>query len=140
MRTCVFKLYCSKPNKRIHRKLNLAGSIYNHLVALYRRYYRILGGEKISGVKIHIAVDVLGLPYAFLVTTTNITDRDGAVEMFSQSDFHIPTLKKYCALEARVKFSRPKSRALQARNKNKSATNVDPNNEPIAKKQGGKMT
>jgi transposase len=51
-------------------------------------------GEKTSGVKIHIAVDVLGLPYGALVTTANITDRDGAVEMFSQGDFHMPTLKK----------------------------------------------
>jgi transposase len=38
---------------------------------------------------------VLGFPYAILVTTANISDRDGAVEMFSQPDFHkVPTLKK----------------------------------------------
>jgi transposase len=44
---------------------------------------------------VHIAVDVLGLPYAILVTTANVSDRDGAVEMFSHSDFHkLPTLKK----------------------------------------------
>jgi transposase len=29
-----------------------------------------------------------------MVTTANVTDRNGAVEMFSQSDFHMPTLKK----------------------------------------------
>ena len=33
------------------------------------------------------------MPYAVLVTTANITDRNGAVEMFSQGDFHMPTLK-----------------------------------------------
>jgi transposase len=51
--------------------------------------------EKTSGIKVHIAVDVLGLPYAILVTTANVSDRDGAVEMFSHPDFRkVPTLKK----------------------------------------------
>jgi transposase len=52
-------------------------------------------GKKVSGIKTHIAVDVLGLPYRILVTTANVSDRDGAVEMFSHPDFQIvPTLKK----------------------------------------------
>ena len=35
------------------------------------------------------------MPYAVLVTTANVSDRDGAVEMFSDPDFHkMPTLKK----------------------------------------------
>jgi len=38
---------------------------------------------------------VQGLPYSIFVTTANISDRNGAIEMFSQPDFHnIPTLKK----------------------------------------------
>jgi putative transposase len=40
MRTYVFKLYHSKKNKRLNGKINIAGSIYNHLIALHRRYYR----------------------------------------------------------------------------------------------------
>ena len=40
-------------------------------------------GVKKSGVKIDIAVDVLGMPYATLITTANVTDRSGAVLMFS---------------------------------------------------------
>ena len=37
----------------------------------------------------------MGLPYAFMVTTADVTDRDGAVRMFSQPDFHeVLTLKK----------------------------------------------
>ena len=35
-----------------------------------------------SGIKRHIAVDTNGLPHAILVTTANITDRNGALEMF----------------------------------------------------------
>ncbi|MDR1648952.1 MAG: transposase [Synergistaceae bacterium] len=52
-------------------------------------------GKKTSGIKVHIAVDVLGLPYATLITTANVSDRDGAIEMFSRADFQkMPTLKK----------------------------------------------
>jgi transposase len=38
-------------------------------------------------VKLDIAVDVLGFPYAACVTTANITDRAGAVEMFKMNGF-----------------------------------------------------
>ena len=38
-------------------------------------------GKKISGIKRHIAVDTNGLLHAVEITTANITDRDGAVEM-----------------------------------------------------------
>jgi transposase len=40
-------------------------------------------GKKVSGIKRHIAVDTQGLPHAIHVTTANITDRGGALEMFS---------------------------------------------------------
>lgn len=36
-----------------------------------------------SGIKRHIAVDTQGLPHAIHITTANITDRRGALEMFS---------------------------------------------------------
>ncbi len=37
---------------------------------------------KKSGIKLHIGVDVLGLPHAIMVTLANETDRNGAVDMF----------------------------------------------------------
>ena len=40
-------------------------------------------GKKVSGIKRHIAVDTQGLPHALHVTTANVTDRAGAVAMFS---------------------------------------------------------
>jgi putative transposase len=43
MRTYVFKLYQAKRNKHLHHKISLAGSIYNHLIALHRRYYQMFG-------------------------------------------------------------------------------------------------
>lgn len=41
MKTYKFKLYSSKRNKKLHRQINIAGSIYNHCIALHRRYYRL---------------------------------------------------------------------------------------------------
>jgi transposase len=40
-------------------------------------------GKKVSGIKRHIAVDTQGLPHALYVTTANVTDRAGALSMFS---------------------------------------------------------
>ena len=45
--------------------------------------------KKISGIKIHIGTDVLGLPNGINVTTANVTDRDGALEMLKE---HAPKL------------------------------------------------
>jgi len=39
-------------------------------------------------VKLHIAVDVLGFPYAAMVTTANISDIAGGIQMFSQPGFY----------------------------------------------------
>lgn len=39
-------------------------------------------GKKVSGIKRHIAVDTNGFPHAIHITTANVTDRKGALEMF----------------------------------------------------------
>lgn len=49
------------------------------------------GGKKVSGIKRHIAVDTQGLPHAIVVTTANVTDRDGAALM---SQRHKQTLSE----------------------------------------------
>jgi transposase len=41
-------------------------------------------GKKVSGIKIHLGVDALGLPNCIHVTTANVTDRDGALEMLKE--------------------------------------------------------
>ena len=40
-------------------------------------------GKKISGVKLHIGVDILGLPHGIHVTKANTGDREGALEMLA---------------------------------------------------------
>lgn len=41
MKTYKFKLYKSKRNRRLHQQIHIAGIIYNHCIALHKRYYRI---------------------------------------------------------------------------------------------------
>ncbi|WP_423734570.1 IS5 family transposase [Bacillus cereus] len=48
-------------------------------------------GKKVSGIKRHIAVDTNGLIHAIEVTTANITDREGAIQMCER---HKKTLEK----------------------------------------------
>ena len=48
----------------------------------------------------HIGVDVLGLPHAIMVTTANVTDRSGAIEMvdyYCDVTNHLSLLKKLLA-------------------------------------------
>jgi transposase len=50
--------------------------------------------KKISGIKIHIGTDTLGLPNCIHVTTANITDRDGALEMLKEKAPKLSSLLK----------------------------------------------
>lgn len=52
------------------------------------------GGKKLSGIKIHIAVDTDGLPHATFVTTANVSDRDGAIVTFTASASNLSNIKK----------------------------------------------
>ena len=40
-RTYCFKMYLSKRNKKLASSLHIAASIYNHCIALHKRYYRL---------------------------------------------------------------------------------------------------
>jgi len=46
-------------------------------------------GKKVSGIKRHIAVDTNGLPHALRVTTANVTDRDGAIDMIESNQDYL---------------------------------------------------
>ena len=43
MKTYCFKLYRSERNNKLHAQINAAGLIYNHCIALHKRYFRIFG-------------------------------------------------------------------------------------------------
>ncbi|WP_026102424.1 RNA-guided endonuclease TnpB family protein [Pleurocapsa sp. PCC 7319] len=43
MKTYKFKLYQHKRNRHLHRTINAAGHVYNHCIALHKRYYSLFG-------------------------------------------------------------------------------------------------
>jgi len=42
-KTFAFKLYRNKKNRTLHRQIGIAAQIWNHCIALHRRYYRMFG-------------------------------------------------------------------------------------------------
>lgn len=55
------------------------------------------GGKKVSGIKRHIGVDTNGLPHAVSVTAANVTDRNGAIEMFENTKQNLCSVEKVLA-------------------------------------------
>ncbi len=45
---------------------------------------KVITLEKKSGIKLHIGVDTLVLPHTILVTTANVTDRNGTIIMIGR--------------------------------------------------------
>lgn len=43
VKTYKYKLYGNRRNKVLHRRINVAGIIYNHCIALHKRYYKLYG-------------------------------------------------------------------------------------------------
>lgn len=43
MKTFSFKLYKSERNEKLHKQINSFGLVYNHCIALHRKYYKIFG-------------------------------------------------------------------------------------------------
>ena len=54
-------------------------------------------GKKISGIKCHIAVDSQGLPHAISVTTADVTDRNGAIELLKINQNNLTDVKNVMA-------------------------------------------
>jgi len=68
-----------------------AKSIKNTFLAELKGYD---GGKKISGIKLHIGVDILGLPHALFVSTADVTDRNGAIQMLELHASNLPRVIK----------------------------------------------
>ncbi len=69
-----------------------AQSIQNACTAEEKGYD---AGKKVSGIKHHLVVDTQGLPHALIVTTANISDRDGALEMVALNLDNLSAVKKF---------------------------------------------
>jgi len=46
-------------------------------------------GKKVSDIKRHIAVDILGLPHAIELTTAEVTDRAGALKAIARCSVNL---------------------------------------------------
>ncbi|MEW5856934.1 MAG: RNA-guided endonuclease TnpB family protein [Cyanobacteriota bacterium] len=56
MKTLKFKLYSHRQNRYLKRSINAAGVIYNHCIALHKRYYRMWGKHlNCAKLQAHIA-------------------------------------------------------------------------------------
>ena len=56
MKTLKFKLYQHKRNRYLKRQINAAGVIYNHAIALHKRYYRMFKKHlNCAKLQVHIA-------------------------------------------------------------------------------------
>lgn len=53
------------------------------------------GGKLVSGIKRHIGVDTEGLPHAVAVTTANVTDRQGAIDMVQRYKRRLSNVQKF---------------------------------------------
>lgn len=52
-------------------------------------------GKKTSGIKRHIVVDKMGLPHTVIITTANVTDREGAIKMIMFNLDNLSCVKKF---------------------------------------------
>lgn len=75
MKTLKFKLYSNKRNRYLKRSVNAAGVIYNHCIALHKRYYR-MWGKHLNCAKLqkHIAKIRKRTPFWQLVGAQAVQD------------------------------------------------------------------
>ena len=75
MKTLKFKLYQHKRNRYLKRSINAAGVIYNHCIALHKRYYRMWGKHlNCSKLQAHIARIRKRSPFWQLVGSQSVQD------------------------------------------------------------------
>ena len=71
-----------------------AQSVKNTDTAMEKGYD---AGKKVSGIKLHIAVDTQGLPHALAVTTADITDRKGYLLALERDKDNLGAVQKVLA-------------------------------------------
>jgi transposase len=57
----------------------------------------MMAGKKISGIKIHIVTDIMGLPHGISATIANVGDREGAIEMIKAYAPNLSNIAKILA-------------------------------------------
>ena len=57
----------------------------------------MMGEKKISGIKIHIVTDIMGLPHGISATTANVGDREGVIEVLKKYAPNLSNISKILA-------------------------------------------
>lgn len=75
MKTFKFKLYKSKKNRTLHQSINAASSIYNHCIALHKRFYKMFSKSlNCNKLQKHISKKRKSNPYWQLVGSQAVQD------------------------------------------------------------------
>lgn len=111
VRTYKFKLYRSKKNKTLHRRIGIAGQIWNHSIALYRRYYR-LTGKSLS--KYDLMKHLAKLKKLPKYSHWNLLDAQAAQDVLDRIDRAYKLF--FRNLKAKVKTAPPKFRKVKLYN------------------------
>ena len=89
MKTFCFKLYQSERNDKLHKQINAAGLIYNHCIALHKRYYKIFHKTlNTNKLKVHLTKLKKILKFSYLLeigsqAVQDVAERIGrAYELF----------------------------------------------------------
>lgn len=95
-----FKLYRAKKNKHLHHRIEVAAAVYNHLIALHKRYYRIFG-KSLNKYRLQNQLPVLKkrFPHWGLVGSQALQDivfriDFGYQKFFKKENKHPPTFRK----------------------------------------------
>ncbi|MEH2382536.1 MAG: transposase [Nostoc sp.] len=88
MKTLKFKLYQHKRNRHLKASINAAGVIYNHCIALHKRYYRMWGKHlNCAKLQAHIAKQRKRIPFWQSVGSQAAQDICGRIEKAYQLFF-----------------------------------------------------
>ncbi len=88
MKTLKFKLYQHKRNRHLKRQINTAGVIWNHCIALHKRYYRMYGKHlNCAKLQAHIAKRRKRNPYWMQVGSQAVQDICQRIERAYQRFF-----------------------------------------------------
>jgi putative transposase len=104
VKTLKFKLYRSEKNKHLHHQIDISGVIWNHCIALHRRYFKLTGKYiNVYAMQKHIA-KLKKLPkYEFW----NMVDAQAIQDICQRIDRSYQFFFKYKAGKISQRFARP---------------------------------
>jgi putative transposase len=104
MKTLKFKLYSNEKNKALHQQIDIAGLIWNHGIALHRRYFKLTGQYiHVYAMQKHIAKLKKTKRYAHFA----LLDAQAVQDVCQRIDRSYQLFFKYKAGKINQRFGRP---------------------------------